>query len=552
MSMDCTSFDHVSNKSGNFNNIVQPLLTDLYQVTMAYGYWKSKKTDERAVFDLFFRKNPFQGEFTIFAGLEEILKFLENFKFSSSDLQYLKSVLPSNTEPEFFTYLSGISAKDVTLYAVPEGSLVFPRVPILVVEGPLPVVQLLETILLTLCNYASLLTTNAVRYRIAAGDKINLFEFGLRRAQGPDGGLSASKYAYMGGFDGTSNLLAGKLFNIPVKGTHAHAFVMSYSSLRDLPSKILKHKSTNEEIDFVALCKNWHKDLSIQLNLIGNEASEGELAAFVAYAIAFPDCFMALVDTYDVLRSGMLNFCAVAMALNELNYRAVGVRIDSGDLAYLSDMTAQIFRSVASSFNVPWFEKLEIVASNDINEDTIYSLNEQGHKITTLGIGTHLVTCQRQPALGCVYKLVEVNERSCIKVSEDMEKVTIPGRKNVFRLYGKDGSPLLDLLTQKSEEAPKEGHRVLCRHPFMESKRAYVTPTRVELLLQKWWSDGQICQSLPTLDVIRKQVRDSVTILRSDIKRYLNPTPYKVSISESLYHFMHDLWLQHAPVGELA
>ena len=209
------------------NSVVQPLLTDLYQITMAYAYWKAGRMNDNAVFDLFFRKSPFSGEFTIFAGLTECLIFLENFKYSAKDITYLRSILPTNVEDEFFTYLENLTPKDITVNALPEGTVAFPRVPLMRVEGPLIVAQLLETTLLTLINFASLVATNAARHRIAAGSKndIKLFEFGLRRAQGPDGGLSASKFAYVGGFDGTSNVLAGKLYDIPVKGTHAHAYV---------------------------------------------------------------------------------------------------------------------------------------------------------------------------------------------------------------------------------------------------------------------------------------------------------------------------------------
>lgn len=224
------------------NSIVQPLLTDLYQITMAYSYWKADKIKDHAVFDLFFRKNPFQGEFTIFAGLGECLKFLEKFRYSDSDIEYLRSVLPREIEEAFYEYLRGLTARDVTLYALAEGSVCFPRIPLLRVEGPLIVTQLLETTLLTLVNYASLMTTNAARYRMAAGNQVSLLEFGLRRAQGPDGALSASKYSYVGGFDGTSNLLAGKLYNIPVKGTHAHSFVTSFSDFSELPTVMLSPK----------------------------------------------------------------------------------------------------------------------------------------------------------------------------------------------------------------------------------------------------------------------------------------------------------------------
>ncbi|GFU45477.1 nicotinate phosphoribosyltransferase [Nephila pilipes] len=533
------------------NGVVQPLLTDLYQITMAYAYWKNNKCSDHAVFDLFFRKNPFHGEFTVFAGLEECLKFLENFRYSESDINYLKNILPSNVEPAFFEFLANLTARDVKLYAIPEGTVVFPRVPLISVEGPLPVVQLLETSFLTLVNYASLVATNAARYRIAAGSDLQLLEYGLRRAQGPDGGLSASKYVYIGGFDGTSNVLAGKMYNIPVKGTHAHAFVMSYSSLEEISETVLKSKNQESEGDLLELSVKYRSEVSSLLHLLREEANDGELAAFIAYAVAFPNCFLALIDTYDVKKSGLLNFCAVALALCHLGYKPIGVRIDSGDLAYLSNVAFQIFCRVSDHFNIPWFRDFSIVASNDINEETIISLNEQGHKINCFGIGTHLVTCQKQPALGCVFKLVEVKSKPCIKLSLDVEKVTIPGGKSVYRLFGKDGHALIDLLQMKEEPPPEVGKKVLVRHPFQESKRAYVQPVQVQNLQTLYFSDGKICTNLPTLSEIRQQVKRSLATLRSDIKRNLNPTPYKVSVSDQLYHFMHNLWLENAPIGEL-
>lgn len=473
------------------NSVVQPLLTDLYQITMAYAYWKSGKIDDNAVFDLFFRTNPFQGEFTIFAGLEECLKFLDSFHYSETDIEYLKHALPQGIEDEFFEYLSQLTAKDVTLYAIEEGSVAFPRVPLIKVVGPLIIVQLLETTLLTLVNYASLMATNAARYRMVAGKHIHLLEFGLRRAQGPDGGLSASKYSYIGGFDGTSNVLAGKLFNIPVKGTHAHAYITSFTGIDELKTRVLQHKEDGTTRDILELAMEHRSSLASVLDVSTDESSEGELAAMVSFAIAFPDGFMALVDTYDVKRSGLLNFCAVALALNDQGYRAIGIRIDSGDLAYLSCLARETFERIAERFKLPWFSKLTIVASNDINEDTILSLNEQGHKIDCFGIGTHLVTCQRQPALGCVYKMVEINNQPRIKLSQDVGKVTMPGSKNVFRLYGADGHALIDLLQRVDENPPEVGQKVLCRHPFQESKRAYVIPTNVEPLYRVYWTEGR-------------------------------------------------------------
>ncbi|XP_037709420.1 nicotinate phosphoribosyltransferase isoform X2 [Drosophila subpulchrella] len=536
----------------NQNGVVQPLLTDLYQITMAYAYWKSEKTDDTAVFDLFFRNNPFHGEFTIFAGLEECLKFLDSFHYSQSDIEYLKQTLPEGIEHEFFEYLGNLTARDVTLYAIDEGTVAFPRVPIIKIEGPLIIVQLLETTLLTLVNYASLMATNAARYRMVAGKHVKLLEFGLRRAQGPDGGLSASKYSYTGGFDGTSNVLAGKLFNIPVKGTHAHAYITSFSSIGELKTRLIKHKQTGIMEDLLEHAVKHRALLSHLLDVSTEESSEGELAAMVSYAIAFPDGFMALVDTYDVKRSGLLNFSAVALALNDLGYHALGIRIDSGDLAYLSCLARETFEKVAERFKVPWFNKLTIVASNDINEDTILSLNEQGHKIDCFGIGTHLVTCQRQPALGCVYKLVEINGQPRIKLSQDVEKVTMPGNKNAYRLYSADGHALIDLLQKVSEPPPAVGQKVLCRHPFQESKRAYVIPSHVESLYKVYWKAGKICQQLPTLEQVREKVQISLKTLRNDHKRTLNPTPYKVAVSDNLYNFIHDLWLQNAPIGELS
>nr|CAD7573190.1 unnamed protein product [Timema californicum] len=471
---------------------------------MAYAYWKSGKVNDKATFDLFIRKNPFQGEFTIFAGLEECLKFVQNFHYSHSDINYLKETLPGTIEPEFFEFLGQLTTHDVVIYAIEEGSVVFPRVPLLRVEGPLISVQLLETTFLTLVNYASLMATNAARYRIAAGKNLSLLEFGLRRAQGPDGGLSASKYAYIGGFDGTSNVLAGKLFNIPVKGTHAHAYITSFTGLDELKTTTLAHNTTGEIQDMLTLCTKWRNELSQVLHVLASEASDGEMAAWISFAIAFPSGFLALVDTYDVRRSGLLNFCAVALSLNDLGYRAVGIRIDSGDLAYLSKMSRQCFKVIAEKYNIPWFAGLTIIASNDINEDTIISLNEQGHSIDSFGIGTHL------------------------------------------------GHALIDLLQRSVEPPPEVGQKVLCRHPFQEAKRAYVIPTRVEPLYKMYWQKGNLVAPLPTLEDVRQRVQSSLQSLRNDHKRNLNPTPYKVSVSDDLYSFIHDLWLQNAPIGELS
>uniref|UniRef100_A0A183GIR1 Nicotinate phosphoribosyltransferase n=1 Tax=Heligmosomoides polygyrus TaxID=6339 RepID=A0A183GIR1_HELPZ len=401
-----------------------------------------------------------------------------------------------------------------------------------------------------------------------------LFEFGLRRAQGPNGGLTASKYCYVGGFDGTSNVLAGKLFGIPVKGTQAHSFICSFSSASDLKVRSLRHKCGSEERDLYVLSlekRQWIMK-EIEWGVVESEVSEGELTAFVAYALAFPDSNMALIDTYDVLRSGVINFIAVTLALFELGYKSVGCRIDSGDLAYLSKEVRSRLRKVAElDKDLEWVQNVSIVASNDINEETIMSLNEQSwdpkemkvyghfvynttqssvyrsafqHEIDVFGVGTHLVTCQKQPALGCVYKLVALSGHPKIKVSEEVSKITIPGRKRCFRLYGKSGYAILDLMTLEDEPAPKTNEQILCRHPFQarESKRALVVASRVEPLHELYWCGGEIVQDLPDLCTIKVR-----SCWFSDGDRTLEV----VSVSEKLYNFLHSLWLQNAPIGQL-
>ncbi|XP_028056425.1 nicotinate phosphoribosyltransferase 2-like isoform X1 [Camellia sinensis] len=574
---------------GPTNPMVTPLLSDFYQFTMAYSYWKAAKHNERAVFDLYFRKNPFGGEYTIFAGLEECIRFIANFKFTAEEIAFIRASLPKTCEDGFYDYLRGIDCSDVEVHAVPEGSVAFPKVPLLIVEGPIAVVQLLETPILNLINYASLVSTNAARHRFVAGKSKLLLEFGLRRAQGPDGGIGASKYSYIGGFDATSNVEAGRLFGIPLRGTHSHAFVSSFMSPDEIVEKSLKsHDGSSTCEDFVSLAQTWLSKIKTQIAGIGfsaksgrkaayllpfsdpavrslvhwrshslhgifGETNQSELAAFTSYALAFPNSFLALVDTYDVMRSGIPNFCAVALALNDLGYKAVGIRLDSGDLAYLSCEARKFFRTIEKELRVPDFGKMSITASNDLNEETLDALNKQGHEVDAFGIGTYLVTCYAQAALGCVFKLVEINNQPRIKLSEDVSKVSIPCRKRCFRLYGKEGYPLVDIMTGENEPPPKVSERILCRHPFSESKRAYVVPQRVEELLKCFWpgSTDKAREELPPLKDIRDRCIKQLELMRSDHMRRLNPTPYKVSVSAKLYDFIHFLWLNEAPVGEL-
>ncbi|KAL9464295.1 hypothetical protein AB3S75_001987 [Citrus x aurantiifolia] len=542
--------------SGPTNPMVTPLLNDLYQFTMAYAYWKAGKHDERAVFDLYFRKNPFGGEYTIFAGLEECIRFIANFKLTEEEITFVRDSLPGSCEDGFFDYLRGINCSDVEVHAITEGSVVFPKVPLLRVEGPVAVVQLLETPFVNLINYASLVTTNAARHRFVAGKSKMLLEFGLRRAQGPDGGIGASKYCYIGGFDATSNVAAGKLFGIPLRGTHSHAFVSSFMSPDEIIEKSLESSDgSHTSEDFVSLVQTWLSKIQWSKSLHGifGETNQSELAAFISYALAFPNNFLALVDTYDVMRSGVPNFCAVALALNDLGYKAAGIRLDSGDLAYLSCEARKFFRTIEKEFGVPGFEKMSITASNDLNEETLDALNKQGHEVDAFGIGTYLVTCYAQAALGCVFKLVEINNQPRIKLSEDVSKVSIPCKKRSYRLYGKEGYPLVDIMTGENEPPPKVGERILCRHPFNESKRAYVVPQKVEELLKCYWpgSSDKRREDLPTLKDTRERCIKQLEQMRPDHMRRLNPTPYKVSVSAKLYDFIHFLWLNEAPVGEL-
>ena len=524
-----------------FHEPLSALCTDLYQITMCYGYWKAGRHDEHAVFDLFFRKNPFGGEFTVFGGLGDIVQFVEAFQFSAGDIQYLRSTMPPHTDPAFFDWLSTLDMTPLKIYAVEEGSTVFPSIPVVRVVGPLALGQLVETALLNLANFPSLMTTNAVRFRNAAGPGKTLLEFGLRRAQGPNGGMSASRYSYMGGFDGTSNVLAGKLYGVPVKGTHAHAYVQSYRELGELKQRELDGK------DLVELACAYRAKLGCEA------ANDGELAAFVAYTLAFPDGLIALIDTYDTLKSGLPNFLAVALALHELGRKAVGVRIDSGDLAYLSREIRSRFVAVAEQFDVAYFAAFTIVASNDINEAVLHALQDQGHEIDAFGIGTHLVTCQAQPALGMVYKLVEIEGNPRIKLSNDVAKVTIPGEKQPYRLMGADGVALLDIMVRAEEAPPQPGARLLCRHPYDSKKRAYVTPTSVVSLHHLYWDGaaGGRVKAMQTLEECRATVVAGLKMIREDTLREVNPTPYKVAVSDQLFSWLHELWNREVPIPEL-
>lgn len=547
----------------HYNNLVRPTLTDVYQLTMVYSYYKQKQHTKMAHFDLFIRKPPFDGEFVVFAGLEDALRFVSNFKFSEKEVEYIKKEVVPHAPEDFYTYLLTMDTSEIQISSLPEGTIAFPKIPFMTISGPLAIVQLLETTLLNIVNFATLITTNATRHCLAVGNNQNLIEFGTRRAQGADGAVAAAKYAYMGGFVGTSNVEAGMLFNIPVVGTHAHSYVMSFtdgwSEIKNkqliLNSKILSEDFIQDVLECQQLIKTYVKNYDTNLN---------ELVAFTSYALTFPTKFLALIDTFDVINSGAPNFCAVALALAKYNIQAVGVRLDSGDLAYQSvkvrELMTQIYKNIGTNpvlskqfeLNIMNLINIKIVASSDISESVLLSIQNQPSSITDYGVGTHLVTCKNQPALGGVYKLVNINGVSTMKLSETVSKTTIPNLKRCFRLCDAKNTPVVDVMICHDEPIPKVGEKFLCRDPFNETKRTYVTPSRVEELHQVYYKNGQLQIELPTLNSLRSNVIQNLKKIRNDHLRPLNPTPYKVSVSQQLYDETHKLWFNTRPIGNIS
>ncbi|XP_019740181.1 nicotinate phosphoribosyltransferase isoform X2 [Hippocampus comes] len=520
---------------------VPPLLTDLYQFTMTYGYWRAGRHREHSAFELFFRENPFGGSFSLFAGLHDCLLFLRNFCFTDQDVDFLRSVLPPATDPAFFQFLRSLDCSDVTLRSVPEGTVVFAREPLMEVAGPLAVVQLLETSLLCLVNYASLVCSNAARFRLASGPRRKLLEMGLRRAQGPDGGLTASRYSYIGGFDLTSNVQAGLLFGVPVAGTMAHSYVTSFTSMDEVsPQTLVDLNGDREPVDFISLTKGWLGRVCELLGAEPGKIHEGELAAFLSYAIAYPHNFLPVIDSYSVT-CGLLNFCAVAMALCELGYRPVGVRLDSGDLCKQSVDVRRVLRLCSKRFSTSAFDSLIIVGTNNISEETMVEFNNKENEIDVVGVGTHLVTCTKQPSLGCVYKLVEVRGKPRMKISEDPQKSTVPGRKSVYRLIDADGHPFLDLLCLAPEPAPEAGRHLRCHPLAADGTPLSVTPAQVICLRQQMFTKGKVTQPLRSAAETKANVQCSLQSLHPRHKRLQEPDSYTVALSEQLYNLVTEL-----------
>jgi nicotinate phosphoribosyltransferase len=508
---------------------LSPLFTDLYQLTMAQAYFASGKHQDRAVFEMFFRRCPFGGEYAVLAGFDLIRDIINNFYFEEDDISYLKT-LPGFTQanPRFFDELRKLNLSDLEIRAIPEGSLVFAKEPLLQVKGPLLKAQLLESALLNAVNFSTLIATYARRIRNIAGER-QLVEFGMRRAQGPNGAMTATRASYLGGFDATSNVLAGKSLDIPVVGTMAHSFVQSFSSLEE------EHFFWRGEN-----CKREWLEIAAE---DGRSTNAGEWAAFMAYSQTFPDSSLLLIDTYDTLNSGLINAIRVFKMLKRRGHHPLGIRLDSGDLVYLSQQSRQMLDAAG-------FHDAKIFASNELDERVIESIQEQGSKINAYGVGTHLVTAFDQPALGGVYKLVELNGKPRMKISQQTEKLVIPSQKEIYRLHGADGSYLLDFLTSSHEPSPQSGKEVLALHTSDPFKQVHVVPSGLEPLLQPLFQQGRWLD-LRDLREKRRQSLESMRFLRSDIWRIHNPAPYKVSVSESLSQLMKDLYQRENPTAQI-
>jgi len=455
-----------------------PLLTDLYELTMLAGYLEEGMAEKPAVFDLYFRTNPFEGGFAVFAGLEPALDLLEKILFSDDDLAYLSGI--GLFRPRFIEFLREFRFRGLVT-APPEGSLVFANEPLLTVEGTLAEAQFVETALLNIINFQTLAATKAARICHAANGA-EVIEFGLRRAQGPDGGLSASRAASVGGCRGTSNVLAGKLYNLPVRGTQAHSWIQAFPD---------------------------------------------ELTSFRAYANTFPDSTILLVDTYDTLRSGVPHALIVAQELRERGHELRGIRIDSGDLAYLS-------REVRWMLDEAGFSDVKIVVSNDIDEYVIDSVSSEGGRVDIYGIGTRLATCSGAGggALGGVYKLVEIDGHPTLKVSGDIAKSTLPGKKRLFRLLEPGGGFIQDVVCLEND--PILGGDTVYDptnplHQTILSPEANVTEFRGVVM-----TGGNRTGQRESLDVMAERCRNELSMLPSGCLRLINPHRYKVSVSERL------------------
>jgi len=477
------------------------MLTDFYQLTMAYAYWKSGKRDQEAVFHLFFRSAPFNGGFTVACGLEYVIDFLSQFKFLPEDLAYLATLKGRDGkplfEPAFLDYLKNLEF-NCDLHAVPEGTIVFAHEPLLRVQGNIIQCQLLETALLNFINFQTLIATKSARICLAAKGS-PVIEFGLRRAQGIDGALAASRAAFVGGVQATSNVLAGKLFGIPVTGTHAHSWVMSFDSERE---------------------------------------------SFEAYARAMPNNCIFLVDTYDTIR-GVEHAIEVGKWLRDQGHELIGVRLDSGDLAYLSVAARKLLDDAG-------FKTTKVVATNDLDENIIESLGRQESAINVWGVGTRLATAFDQPALGGVYKLSAVRFpgeawQHRIKLSEQNLKISTPGIQQVRRFIGDEGY-IADVIFDEPSGIPDECV-IIDPLDMTRQKRVSKNTKHLELLVPIFKA-GKLAYEIPRLEDTRTLVKAQLENFHSGIKRFVNPHRYPVGLEKGLYQLKTDLILKGRGVAE--
>ncbi|MFP4024405.1 MAG: nicotinate phosphoribosyltransferase [Thiohalospira sp.] len=452
-------------------SLINGKFVDYYELTMAQGYYLSGRYEEPAVFDYFFRKNPYSGGYTVFAGLSDFLEALKNFTFSDKDCEYLSR---SGLDDRFVEYLKSFSFKG-TIYSVSEGEIVFPQEPVIRVEGNILESQLIETFLLNIINFQSLIATKASRIRYIAGDRV-LLDFGLRRAQGL-GGLQASKAAIIGGFNGTSNVQSAYDFSLKATGTMAHSWIQSYDNEED---------------------------------------------AFRDFARFFPDSCVLLIDTYDTLKSGIQNALKIAKELQDKGKKLMGIRLDSGDLAYLSKKCRKIL-------NNHGFDEVKIFTSNQLDEYTIQSLLNQGAPIDGFGVGTNLITGRDDAALDGVYKLSMFNGKPQIKTSDNIEKQTLPGVKKVIRYYDENNQFYADAIILNDQEKPE-----MMIHPYHKEKSCNLKGFSSENLLQKVYAQGNKVVKDYSVDQLANYVKSRLLQLPDEHKRFENPHIYKVGISSAL------------------
>jgi len=470
------------------------LLTDLYELTMMQGYFKNKDKNDIVIFDAFYRSNPCGGGYAISAGLDQVIDYIKNLHFTNEDIEYLRSL--NIFEEDFLEYLSSFHFTG-DIYAIPEGTVMFPREPMIKVIAPIMEAQLIETAILNIINHQSLIATKASRVCYAAkGDGI--MEFGLRRAQGPDAGTLGARAAIIGGCVGTSNVLCGKLFDVPVKGTHAHSWIMSFPD---------------------------------------------EYTAFKTYAQMYPSACILLVDTYDTLKSGVPNAIRVFKEMRDagINLSFYGIRLDSGDLAYLSKKARKMLDEAG-------FTDAVISASNDLDEFLIDSLKTQGATITSWGVGTHLITSKDCPSFGGVYKLAAIQGKDGkfipkIKLSENTEKVTNPGNKTIYRIYDNEtGKIKADLICLVDEVFDTNEPLLLFDpvEPWKKTKLPGGSYTMREILVPVF-KNGECLYESPKVMDIRAYCQKELDTLWDETRRLINPHEVYVDLSARLYDIKIDL-----------